>query len=218
MIDRRTVLKTITAIPILAVAGGIGAALLSYLKPTWKPLAFPQTEKPLNKDLMAATLEEFPNEYDSKQIIFTQTTVEYSARGKQATDVLGFIVRIPAGAMDPTQVGLVPGSPDLRRGFGETEYKGQKYAIVAVSRICAHLGCIFEYHIPSEVCAGFNYCGGKNPMFSCPCHLSVYNPAQSQDVNGAMLAGRVVSGPAPRTPYPFDFEMKDNQIIIKNYA
>jgi hypothetical protein len=37
-------------------------------------------------------------------------------------------------------------------------------------------------------------------------------------VNGVLLAGRVVSGPAPRTPYPFDFEMKDNQIIIKNYA
>lgn len=218
MIDRRTVLKTITAIPLLAVAGGIGAALLSYLKPTWAPLAFPKTEKPLNKDLMAATLEEFPNEFDSKQVIFTQTTVEYSARGKQATDVLGFIVRIPAGKLDPKTVGLVPGNPDLRRGFGETEYKGQKYAIVAVSRVCAHLGCIFEYHIPADVCARFNYCGGSTPMFSCPCHLSVYDPTQSQDVSGVLLAGHVVSGPAPRTPFPFDFEMKDNQIIIKNYA
>jgi Rieske Fe-S protein len=218
MIDRRTVLKTITAIPILAVAGGIGAALLSYLKPTWAPLAFPTTEKPLNKDLMAATLEEFPKEFDSKQIVFTQTTVEYSARGKQATDILGFIVRIPAGKLDPATVGLVPGNSNLRRGFGETEYNGQKYAIVAVSRICAHLGCIFEYHVPADVCARFNYCGGSTPMFSCPCHLSVYDPEQSQDVNGALLAGRVVSGPAPRAPFPFDFELKGNQIIIKNYA
>ena len=218
MIDRRTVLKTITVIPLLAVAGGIGAALLSYLKHTWAPLAFPSTEKPLNKDLEAATLEDFPNEYDSKQVIFTQTTIEYSARGKQATDVLGYIVRIPAGKLDPKTVGLVPGNPDLRRGFGETEYKGQKYAIVAVSRICAHLGCIFEYHVPEDVCARFNYCGGNTPMFSCPCHLSVYDPAQAQNVSGVELAGRVVSGPAPRTPYPFDFEMKDNKIIIKNYA
>ncbi len=216
MIDRRTVLRAITAIPILAVLGGIGAALLSYLKPTWKPLAFPATEKPLNKDLMAATLEEFPNEYDFKAITFTQTTVEYSARGKQATDVPGFIVRIPAGKMDPATVGVGPAG--LRRGFGEMDYKGQKYAIVAVSRICAHLGCIFEYHTPQEVCAGFNYCGAKNPHFSCPCHLSVYNPVESQDVNGVLLAGHVVSGPAPRTPYPFDFEFKDNQIIIKDYS
>ncbi|NJK44709.1 MAG: Rieske 2Fe-2S domain-containing protein [Pleurocapsa sp. SU_196_0] len=216
MIDRRTVLKTITAIPILAVAGGIGAALLSFLKPTWAPLAFPATEKPLNDDLMAGTLAEFPNEYDSKPITFTQTTVEYSARGKQATDVLGFIVRVPVGRMDPAEVGVGPNG--LRRGYGETEFGGQKYAIVAVSRICAHLGCIFEYHTTEEVCTGFNYCGGKNPMFSCPCHLSVYDPAQAQDVSGAQLAGRVVSGPAPRTPFPFDFEFKDDQIIIKNYG
>jgi Rieske Fe-S protein len=218
MIDRRTVLKTITAIPILAVAGGIGAALLSYLKPTWAPLAFPQTEKPLSEPLEAATLEEFPNEYDSKAITFTQTTVEYSPRGKQATDVLGFIVRVPAGRLDPATVGSIQGNNTLRKGYAETEYNGQKYAIVAVSRICAHLGCIFEYHEPSVVCTSFNYCGGKNPMFSCPCHLSVYDPAQAQVVDGGQLPGKVVSGPAPRTPFPFDFEIQGNKIIIRNYA
>ena len=217
MIDRRTILKGLTAIPILAVLGALTASLISYLKPTNKPLALPQTEKPLSKDLTAATLEEFPKDYDFKEFIYTQETVEYSDRGKQATDVLGYIVRIPNDKLDPTQVGL--GANGLRKGFGVAEHNGQKYSMVVISRICAHLGCIFEYHVPADVCSRFNYCGAQNNQFSCPCHLSVYDPAQSQDVSGfGLLPGKVVSGPAPRTPFPFDFEIQGQDIIIKGYS
>ncbi len=221
MIDRRSVLKgfvkNATILPILAVVGGVGTALLSYLKPTWKFGDLPSTEKPLNKDKVVGTLEEFAKDYDFKEFIFTQVTVEYSARGRAATDILGYAVRIPNDSLKAADVGVGPSG--LRRGYGETEYKGQKYSIVVVSRICAHLGCIFEYHTPEQVCSGFNYCGGKTPMFSCPCHLSVYDPAQQQDVPGAgVLAGKVVSGPAPRTPFPFDFEIKGNQIVVKSYG
>ncbi|MEY4531167.1 MAG: hypothetical protein RLZZ156_1888 [Deinococcota bacterium] len=217
MIDRRSIVKGITILPMLAVAGGIGTALLSYLKPTWKPLALPVTEKPLNEDKVVGTLEEFAKDYDFKEFVFTQITVEYTARGRAATDVLGYAVRVPNNSLAAAEVGIGPSG--LRRGYGETDYNGQKYSIVVVSRICAHLGCIFEYHQPAEVCSGFNYCGGKTPMFSCPCHLSVYDPAQQQDVAGVgKLPGRVVSGPAPRTPFPFDFEIKGNEIIVKSYG
>jgi Rieske Fe-S protein len=216
MIDRRTILKGITALPILGALGGLSAALLSYLKPTTKPLSLPVTEKPLSKDLIAATLEEFPNDYDVKEIIFTQQTIEYSDRGKQQTDILGYVVRIPNGKLDPKEVGVGPG--DKRLGYQVADYNGTQYSMVAISRICAHLGCIFEYHTKEEVCNGFNYCGGKNSLFSCPCHLSVYNPAESQEVNGMRLPGKVVSGPAPRTPFPFDFAIEGNKVIIKGYG
>lgn len=217
MIDRRSIVKGITILPLLAVAGGIGTALLSYLKPTWKPLALPSTEKPLNKDKIIGTLADFPNDYDYKEFIFTQITIEYTARGRAATDILGYAVRIPNGKLDPATVGA--GLNGLRSGYGQAEYQGKQYSIVVVSRICAHLGCIFQYHTPAEVCSGFNYCGGTTPMFSCPCHLSVYDPAQQQDVSGAgVLAGKVVSGPAPRTPFPFNFSLEDGNITVKSYG
>jgi Rieske Fe-S protein len=216
MIDRRTILKGITALPILGALGGLSAALLSFLKPTTPPLSLPKVEKPASKDLVAAKLEEFPKEYDVKEFVFTQQTIEYSDRGKQSTDILGYLVRIPNDVLDDKEVGVGPGGERL--GYAVADYNGAKYSMVAVSRICAHLGCIFQYHTPSEVCTGFNYCAGKNNLFSCPCHLSVYNPIEAQVVNGKLLPGKVVSGPAPRTPFPFDFEIKNNEIIIKGYG
>ena len=216
MIDRRTILKGITALPILGALGGLSAALLSYLKPTTKPLSLPTTEKPLSKPYVAAILEDFENEYDVKEVIFTQQTIEYSDRGKQSTDILGYVVRIPNGVLDPKEVGV--GQGDKRLGYAVADYNGTQYSMVAVSRICAHLGCIFQYHTKEEVCSGFNYCGGKNNLFSCPCHLSVYNPAEAQEVNGMKLPGHVVSGPAPRTPFPFEFTIEGNQVIIKGYG
>ncbi len=217
MIDRRTLLKGLTALPILGALSAVGALLISYLKPTTKPLSLPMTEKPLNKDLVAANLSEFPKEYDSKEFTFTQETVEYSARGKQATNILGYMVRIPNDAIDPKEVGDL--GNNLREGYAQAEYKGEKYSMVVISRICAHLGCIFEYHTPPEVCKGFNYCGGKNNLFSCPCHLSVYNPVLVGDASGKKLPGLVVSGPAPRPPFPFRFEIaSDGNVIIKGYG
>ena len=217
MIDRRTILKGFAAIPILAVLGALTAALISFLKPTNKPLQIPVTEKPASEPLVAAVLEDFPNDYDFKEFIYTQKTVEYSDRGLQATDILGYIVRIPNDRLDPANVGVGPNG--LRRGYGQAEVGGQKYSMVIISRICAHLGCIFEYHVPADVCSRFNYCGAQNNQFSCPCHLSVYDPAQSQEVSGyGLLPGRVVSGPAPRTPFPFDFSFDGNKIVVKGYG
>lgn len=216
MIDRRTVLRGITAIPILAALGGLGTALLSYLRPTLKPLEFPTAELPRNAPYEAATLAEFPKEYDYKEFVFNQRTVEYTARGEQETQIQGYIVRIPNGDIPPT-VGALGGAN--RRGYAVAQYNGQTYSMVVVSRICAHLGCIFQYHTPPDVCSDFNFCAGQNPLFACPCHLSVYDPTQTQDANGVPLPGRVVSGPAPRPTFPFDFTISsDGRIVVQGYA
>lgn len=214
VIDRRSLLRGLTAIPILAMAGGLGTAMLSYLRPTLRPLEFPQAEQPINEPFRAASLSEFPQDYSFKEFVFRQETVEYTARGKQATDIPGFIVRIPNGDI-PAEVG---DAANARRGYAVAQFGGQTYSMVVVSRICPHLGCIFQYHPPATVCSDFNFCGGKNNLFACPCHLSVYDPTLTQDVGGVPLPGRVVSGPAPRPPFPFDFTIDGGTIIIQGYA
>lgn len=206
----------------LGAAYVFGMALLSYLKPTLRPLEFPRVERPLNKPFEAARLEDFVEPWVAREIVFTQETVEYSARGKQASAIPGFILRVPNG-MIPASVGDAGGG--LRRGYAVVEANGQTYSLMVNSRICPHLGCIFQYHTPAEVCSGFNYCGeqarGKDGhnLYSCPCHLSVYDPTQTQVANGLELPGRVVSGPAPRPPFPFDFTVRpDGTIIIEAYG
>lgn len=214
VVDRRSLLRGLTAIPILAMAGGLGTAILSYLRPTLRPLEFPQAEKPINKPFEVASLTEFAKPYDFKEFVFRQETVEYTSRGKQATDIPGFVVRIPNGEI-PASVG---DAGRLRSGYAVAQFGGQTYSLVVVSRICPHLGCIFQYHEPATVCSDFNFCGGDNNLFACPCHLSVYDPTQTQDAGGTLLPGRVVSGPAPRPPFPFAFAIEGDKIVIQGYA
>lgn len=214
IVDRRSLLRGLTAIPVLGMAGGLGTALLSYLRPTLRPLELPQAEKPINKPYLAASLTELAKPWDFKEFVFRQETVEYTARGKQAADIPGFIVRIPNGQVS-AEVGDLGGG--RRRGYVVVQWEGQTYSLMINSRICPHLGCIFNYEEPPSVCADYNYCGAKNNHYACPCHLSVYNPVQTQEANGFLLPGRVVSGPAPRPPFPFDFVVDGDKVIIQAY-
>lgn len=57
----------------------------------------------------------------------------------------------------------------------------------AYSRVCTHLGCEVVYRRDTETVAlAFNY-RSNEPSLTCPCHLSVFAPAQG---------GQAVSGPA----------------------
>lgn len=77
--------------------------------------------------------------------------------------------------------------------------------VVAYSRICPHLGCIFNFvKDPAECEKNYNY-RPNGPVFACPCHLSVFDIAQ---------AGKVVSGPAPRPPRRFTTQVEGDQIAI----
>lgn len=215
MIDRRTILKGLLAIPAVAAAGGLATALLSYLRPTLKPLAFPGPEIPLSEPYVAVTLAELPRDWDVKQFDYTQESVEYTARGRQSVRIPGYVLRIPNGSVAPE----VGGAGDARRGYGVFIWQGETYSLMVNSRICPHLGCVFNYAPPAVVCSDYNYCGAKNNHYACPCHLSVYNPVETQVTSGGLeLPGRVVSGPAPRPPFPFDFDVRDGQVVVFGYG
>jgi Rieske Fe-S protein len=53
-------------------------------------------------------------------------------------------------------------------------------------------------------------------MFACPCHLSVYDPLQTQVVDGKPVKGKVVSGPAPRPPRVFNFKEEGTKLVIES--
>ncbi len=59
----------------------------------------------------------------------------------------------------------------------------------AFSRVCTHQGCTVSLNKNLEaVAVAFNY-RSSQPVLTCPCHFSVFDPAQ---------AGEAVSGPAVR--------------------
>jgi Rieske Fe-S protein len=115
--------------------------------------------------------------------MFRQSYIEYNPEGKETRLIPGFIVKIPGGD------------------------------VVAYSRICPHLGCIFNFvPDPSECAKGYNFDprsltpgGPGRPVFACPCHLSVY------DIQNG---GKVVSGPAPRPPRSFTLKKEGDSIKV----
>ena len=73
---------------------------------------------------------------------------------------------------------------------GSLTFDGRSY--LALSRICTHQGCVVSFNTnPEAVAVASNY-RPETPVLFCPCHLSVFLPAE---------AGRAVSGPAVR-PLP----------------
>jgi Rieske Fe-S protein len=118
---------------------------------------------------------DFPTEWTALPFMFRQSYIEYNPEGKETRQIPGYIVKIPGGD------------------------------IVAYSRICPHLGCIFNFvKDPAECAKGYNF-HPAGPVFACPCHLSVYDIAQG---------GKVVSGPAPRPPRKFDVKVEGDTIKV----
>lgn len=85
------------------------------------------------------------------------------------------------------------------------EAPGRPSHVYAVSTICPHQGCQFEFE------ADYQAVGAKigkdlgNPVFHCHCHMSTYDPTQ---------AGQVVHGPAPRPPFRFDIREEGDRLVI----
>lgn len=102
------------------------------------------------------------------------------------------------------------GDPDLTDpGLGDPGQAGadgQQQAVVhlaAFSRVCTHQGCIVDFNTDlAAIDFGFNY-GSDHPALTCPCHLSVFDPA---------LAGRVVSGPAVRPLPRVSLRVQDGEV------
>jgi Rieske Fe-S protein len=205
-VNRRTFLKFLSAIPAVGALGAFLAPVLRYLKPNLEPgLGVPQGkvppdlvegDLPKGEPLPIATLEELREPWSSKHFVFTQKYPQYTPELAKAFTVPGVAIKLPWKLSFPG-------------------YKGGKELtdIVIFSRICPHLGCIFNY-VPNwrEVTAGY---GGYMPpedrrhgLMACPCHLSIYDPADREQ------PGRVLSGPAPRPPRFFTYEIRDGVIVV----
>lgn len=191
--ERRDFIKALLAVPVV---GGIASLFISpfvrYLKPSSGPLAtaevFKQPDKPMPVRVVKFNVSDFDGPWSFKYFMFQESNREYTSVGEQIKTIPGAVVRTPSA----------DGKPNF----------------VVFSRVCPHLGCVFNF-VPneSEVAKGYNYTpkpGQK--VFACPCHLSVYDPMQ-EDTKGR---GKVVSGPAPRSPFKFNFKLEGNEIVISS--
>lgn len=175
--SRRLLLKTVAAIPLAASFGLLISPLLRFLRPTMKPLdVLGPSDQPLAEPPVPTFRDsDFPDSWTCLPFMFKQAYIEYNPEAKEVRQIPGFIVKLPNGD------------------------------IVAYSRICPHLGCVFNFvKDPSECQKGYNYTP-NGPVFACPCHLSVYDIAQG---------GKVVSGPAPRPPRKFDLKKEGDTITV----
>jgi Rieske Fe-S protein len=177
--SRRGLLKLAAAIPLAATFGLAFSPLFRFLLPTRKPLnLLGPSDQPAPLRDVKFKDSDFPTEWTCLPFMFEQSYLEYNPEGLEVRKIPGFAVKMPDGA------------------------------VVAYSRICPHLGCIFNFVNEREVAAtGYNYhpSAWDGPVFACPCHLSVYDISQN---------GKVVSGPAPRPPRSFTVNKEGDTITI----
>lgn len=205
-IDRRRFLKLAATAPVLAALAALASPLLRFLKPNvekFKIYAPTLQDTARGEAIAVATLSEVTDPWSFKYFVFTQKYPQYTPEGFKAAIVPGVVVRLPY---------KIPLDLAWARGVGK-EPKVVESDIIVFSRICPHLGCIFNY-VPNwkEVTAGY---GGFVPppprqhaLMACPCHLSIYDPADKEE------PGRVLSGPAPRPPRTFLFAIQGEKIVV----
>lgn len=212
--NRRDFLKIIVSIPVLGALALFVSPLFRYLRPSSGPLKttnvnaygpdgkllpvtewqgdrglFQQPDMPEAEREVTFSLSDFPTPWSFRPFTFSQRSKEYTFRHFQVSKIPGYVVRLP-------------------------EDQGGKPDFMIISRICPHMGCVFNFLPDPAEAAAYNYPVAKNPMFACPCHLSVYDPLQTQEVSGAQIRGKVVSGPAPRPPRKFEFDIQGDKLIV----
>lgn len=205
-IDRRRFLKLAVTAPVLAALAALASPLLRLLKPNvekFKIYAPTLQDTARGEAIAVATLSEVTDPWSFKYFVFTQKYPQYTPEGFKVAIVPGVVIRLPY---------KIPLDLAWARGIGK-EPKVVESDIIVFSRICPHLGCIFNY-VPNwkEVTAGY---GGFVPppprqhaLMACPCHLSIYDPADKEE------PGRVLSGPAPRPPRTFLFAIQGEKIVV----
>jgi Rieske Fe-S protein len=204
-LDRRKFLKGLAALPILGGLAAYGAPILRFLKPNLQPgLGLPKgqiqdlaiMDVPTGGALNLGPVTELAEPWASRYFVYTQQFAQYTPQRSKAATVPGVAIKLP----------------------NKIKFKGYKDGreetdIVMFSRICPHLGCIFNFvQNHQEVTAGY---GGYTPppdrrhgLMACPCHLSIYDPAD------ASVPGRVISGPAPREPRFMTYEVRDGNLYV----
>src|SRR5687767_2305367 len=140
--SRRIILKTVAAIPLAFTFGLLASPMLRFLRPTIKPLdLLGPSDQPTPKKDIIFTNADFPEVWTCLPFTFEQTYKEYNPELVEVRKIPGFAVKLPDGE------------------------------VVAYSRICPHLGCIFNFvKDPNETAKGYNF-KPDGPVFACPCHL-----------------------------------------------
>jgi Rieske Fe-S protein len=198
---RRRFLQVLTGIPVIGGILAILSPLLRYVKPNDGPYELPLTraDTPSGGAQVVGTTTALVKPWDYFYFTYVQKFVQYDQTGYEATNIPGVAIRLPKKLRFANAQGY--------DGYnGETD-------VVLFSRICPHLGCIFNF-IPSwhNVTTGY---GGfvppdweQHPLMACPCHFSIYDPAYPKD------PGNVISGPAPRGARYFRFEIRGQDIVV----
>jgi Rieske Fe-S protein len=200
--DRRRLLRTLTALPIVGGILAILSPLLRYLKPNDGPYQIPliQPDAPSGGPQVVGKVSSLEKPWDYFTFTYVQQYAQYDPTGFKKANIAGVAVRLPE------KVKFVQPISGFEGFKGDTD-------IAVFQRICPHLGCIFNF-IPDwhEVTAGY---GGYVPpkweqhsLMACPCHLSIYDPAYPG------YPGNVISGPAPRGARYFRFEIRGDDIVV----
>jgi arsenite oxidase small subunit len=200
-VNRRKLLTSLTAIPIVGGLIALVSPLFRYLKPNDRPwqIFTVAPDAPRGGAQVIGRTTMLVRPWDSFYFTYRQRYVQYDAAGYKAANIPGVALRLPRRVRFANVQGFVGYS-------GETD-------IVLFSRICPHLGCIFNYE-PNwhNVTAGY---GGfvpptweRHPLMACPCHFSIYDPEYPGD------PGNVISGPAPRGARYFRFEVRGTDIVV----
>ena len=185
-VGRRDFVSMVLMVVAAAALAGLASVSMAmrFLRPKMTPFNFIQAPDKANvPNQVVATMAELQKPWDAKPFIFRQVNVEYTSRGQQTVEIPGYALRLPDDV-----------------GKAETQN------VVVYSRICPHLGCIFNFETEPEVVQK-NYGGFRppGPVFACPCHLSIYDLHQ---------AGKVISGPAPRPPRLFQFKLDGDNVVV----
>jgi Rieske Fe-S protein len=208
--NRRDFLKILVGLPVLGTLVLFVSPLFRYLRPTSGPIhqtgldtkgsmldwqgtggLFSPPDMPEREREVSFHLTDFPKPWSHQTFTFGQRSKEYTFNQFQRTKIPGYVVRLPEDK---------DGQPDF----------------VIMSRICPHMGCVFNYLEDPKEASAYNYPGAQTPMFACPCHLSVYDPLQTQMVGTKDVRGKVVSGPAPRPPRYFDWKIEGDRLLVTN--
>lgn len=206
-LKRRRFLQLAAGLPLTAGLVAFGAPLLRFLKPNVDPfqlLTPTLKDQPVGEPVVAATLSEIPKPWDFKYFVYTQKYPQYTPDGFKSAAVPGVVIRLP---------NKIPLPWDWVRATGERPQFTES-EIIVFSRICPHLGCIYNFVGDwREITAGY---GGYAPpkerqhaLMGCPCHLSIYDPADPRQ------PGRVLSGPAPRPPRTFFYQISEEKILVR---
>lgn len=209
VLDRRRFLRFITTLPVIGAAAAFLSPLLRLLKPNVKPFEVlysptKPSDIPVGESAIAATLSEVAKPWDFKYFVFTQKYPQYTPEGLLSANVPGVVIRLPQKIKLPWSWAAEINKP---------QFVGQENDLIVFSRICPHLGCIYNFVGNwQEVTAGY---GGyvppearKHALMACPCHLSIYDPADPTQ------PGKVLSGPAPRPPRTFLYEIRGEEIVV----